>query len=219
MLAEWESRYVHGIALRKTPLGKLRQYYSWNERAWPKQAYWMTFVSNCDKNAWDGTQNEQFGECLDSAIVLSVLGEGLPLIHNGQEAGETKRLQFFERDPIDWQPHYIGKLYRQLLMLRKRLTALHNGECGATMLQVLMNHNDKVFAFVCRNNEHAVLVVLNFSDEALAINMQSDLIHGVWQEWILPSATEQFAAGMTAKINQPLNINAWRYKVFIQQTP
>lgn len=68
MLAEWESRdmheyafdmtyawswneIMHGIAQRKTSLGKLRQYYSWNERAWPKQAYRMTFVSNHDKNA------------------------------------------------------------------------------------------------------------------------------------------------------------------------
>lgn len=58
MLAEWGARYIHGIALRKTPLGKLRHYCFWNECAWRKQVYRMTFVSNCDKNAWDGTQTE-----------------------------------------------------------------------------------------------------------------------------------------------------------------
>jgi hypothetical protein len=51
-----------------------------------------TFVSNHDKNAWEGTEFEQFGDALEAAIVLSVVGEGMPLIYNGQEAESTKRL-------------------------------------------------------------------------------------------------------------------------------
>ncbi|MDM7860281.1 alpha-amylase family glycosyl hydrolase [Alteromonas sp. ASW11-36] len=236
MLAEWEARdmheyafdmtyawswneIMHGIAHGKLSLDKLRKYYSWNERAWPKQAYRMTFVSNNDKNAWDGTQFEQFGDCLDNAIVLSSLGEGMPLIHNGQEAGESKRLQFFECDPIEWQAHYIGDLYRQLLDLRKRFTALHNGEFGATMLQVNTDHADKVFAFVRRNGEHAVLVILNFTDMMLKVEMQADLIAGDWQEQFLLSATHQSGAGQLCKIDQPMSLDAWKARVFIQQTP
>ena len=53
----------------------------------------MTFVSNHDKNAWEGTEYEQFGDALDAAIVLSVVGEGIPLVYNGQEAGSDKRLR------------------------------------------------------------------------------------------------------------------------------
>ena len=80
----------------------------------------MTFVSNHDKNAWDGTEFEQFGPGLEAAIVLSVVGEGMPLIYNGQEAGNTKRLAFFERDPIAWKQHPNGDLYRRLFALKKR---------------------------------------------------------------------------------------------------
>ena len=84
----------------------------------------MTFVSNHDKNAWEGTMWEQFGDGLEAAIVLSVVGDGMPLIYNGQEAGEPKRLAFFEKDPIVWKSHPIGDLYKKLfnLMKQKKIT-------------------------------------------------------------------------------------------------
>jgi hypothetical protein len=59
-----------------------------------------------------GTEFEQFGDGLETAIVLSVVGEGMPLIYNGQEAGNPKRLQFFERDPIEWKTHPNGEIYK-----------------------------------------------------------------------------------------------------------
>ncbi len=121
MLAEWESRDMHAEAFdmtyawtwyddvreittgRKKDLGGLRNYYSWNEGYYPQDIMRMTFVSNHDKNAWDGTEFEQFGPGLNAAIVLSCVGEGMPLIYNGQEAGNSKRLKFFEKDPIVWK--------------------------------------------------------------------------------------------------------------------
>ncbi len=78
-------------------------YYAWNEKAYPADIMRMCFVSNHDKNAWEGTEFEQFGEALEAAIVLSVVGEGMPLIYSGQEAGNDKRLEFFEQDPIVWR--------------------------------------------------------------------------------------------------------------------
>ena len=78
-------------------------YYAWNERSFPHDIMRMTFVSNHDKNAWEGTEYEQFGDALDAAIVLSVVGDGIPLLYNGQEAGNQRRLEFFEKDPIQWR--------------------------------------------------------------------------------------------------------------------
>jgi len=54
------------------------------------------------QHAWVGTELEQFSDGLEMASVLSVVGEGMPLIHNGQEAGQPRRLAFFEKDPIEW---------------------------------------------------------------------------------------------------------------------
>ncbi len=87
----------------------------------------MTFVSNHDKNTWEGTEFEQFDEGLEAAIVLSVVSEGIPLIYNGQEAGNTKRLEFFEKDPISWREHPLGELYKKLFALQKAARARWNG--------------------------------------------------------------------------------------------
>ena len=226
MLAEWESRdmhehafdmtyawswneIMHGIARHGLPLDKLRKYYSWNERSWPKQAYRMTFVSNHDKNAWDGTQYEQFGECLQAAIVLSVLGEGMPLIHNGQEAGESKRLAFFERDPIDWQDHYIGELYAQLIAIKKHYTALHNGEYGATMLQVVNDAMDSVFSFVRRDQQASIMVIINFSSELKTFTLDSDLASGQWTERLVEDK------GIRITFDQALTQKPWGYRIFV----
>lgn len=195
MLAEWENRdlhekafnmtyawswneTMHEIAQGQASVDRLRKYYSWNERAWPHSAYRMTFVSNHDKNAWDGTQHEQFGDCLEAAIVLSVLGEGMPLIHNGQEAGESKRLAFFERDPIDWQPHAIGDLYKRLIKVKKAIPALWNGEFGARMIQVPNSEPGQVFSFVRKDNAQAVFVVLNLSDQEVRVTFDESLHYG-----------------------------------------
>ena len=51
----------------------------------------------------------------------------MPLIHNGQEAGESKRLAFFEKDPIEWKEHPIGDLYKSLIKLKKSKSYLGNG--------------------------------------------------------------------------------------------
>jgi hypothetical protein len=48
---------------------------------------------------------------LHAAIVLSGVDEGMPLVDGGQEAGNDKRLEFFERDPIVWREHPLGELY------------------------------------------------------------------------------------------------------------
>jgi len=200
MLAEWENRdlhekafnmtyawswneTMHDLAYGRCHLDRLRKYYSWNERSWPHNAYRMTFVSNHDKNAWDGTQYEQFGDALEAAIVLSSLGEGMPLIHNGQEAGETKRLAFFERDPIEWQGHPIGELYRALITLKKSKQVLGNGEFGARMIQVPNTVMDKIFSFVRHNGQEKVFVIINFSSESVDVSFSEPLFEGHYVDW------------------------------------
>ena len=224
MLAEWENRdlheqafnmtyawswneAMHDIAQGRAPLDRLRKYYSWNERSWPESAYRMTFVSNHDKNAWDGTQHEQFGQALEAAIVLSVTGEGMPLIHNGQEAGENKRLAFFERDPIDWQDHAIGDLYRELISLKKRVKALWNGKAGATMLQVNSNDLKRVFSYVRMQGNEKILVVLNLSPDTVSPTFDAGLYNGQYRDVLNRQDIVLDAA-------QPPILAPWAYRVY-----
>ncbi len=165
LLAEWDTRdlheaafdasyawswneAMHGVAQGRTDLEPLRVYYAWNTRSWPRDSMRMTFVSNHDKNAWEGTEFEQFGDALESAIVLSVVGEGIPLIYNGQEAGSDKRLLFFEKDVIEWRDHELGDFYRRLFALKKAHPALWNGAWGAPMTRIPNSHEERWLTFV-----------------------------------------------------------------------
>ena len=195
MLAEWESKDLHAeafdmayawswydamqaIAQGKADLNRLYVYYSHNEKEYPLDALRMTFVSNHDKNAWAGTEFEQFGDGLEAAIVLSVLSEGLPLIYNGQEAGNARRLAFFDKDPIEWRPHPIGDLYKKLFALKKANSALWNGNWGARMIHVPSSAPNQVFSFVRQNKQDKIFAVLNLSNESQAVTFADTLYHG-----------------------------------------
>lgn len=226
MLAEWENRdlhaeafdmtyawswfdAVHNLCMGKADLGALFVYYSWNEKAFPMDGYRMTFVTNHDKNAWEGTEFENFGPGLEAAIVLSVVGEGLPLIYNGQEAGNPRRLQFFERDPIAWRDHPLGELYRKLFALKKANTALWNGRWGARMIHVPNSVPARVFSFVRRNPRNKIFAVINFSPETQAVTFSESLYYGAYTETFSGAPVE--LDGSTALVLEP-----WSYRVFVQ---
>jgi 1,4-alpha-glucan branching enzyme len=186
MLAEWESRdlhaeafdmtyawswydAVHAIAQGKSDVGALNNYFAWNEGFYPAGIYRMNFLSNHDKNSWDGTEFEQFGDAVPAMMAFSVASEGMPLIYNGQEAGNPKRLKFFEKDPIAWREHPNGELYRRLFALKHANTALWNGAWGARMIQVVNDAPGAVFSFVRMNERDKVFAVFNFSKETRTV--------------------------------------------------
>ena len=226
MLAEWESRDLHAEAFDMTyawtwheavrdvvqgtaGLDKLFVYYSWRESAYPDDAYRMVYISNHDTNSWEATQFEAFGDGLEAAIVLSVVGDGLPLIYNGQEAGNMKRLAFFEKDAIDWQPHPIGQLYKRLFSLKKANTALWNGQWGATMIRVWNTQPDHVFSFVRGNDNDKVFAVINFSDTSQVVSFADAPYQGTYIEYFSGEHTD-------VDDDFELHLEAWGYKVYTQ---
>jgi hypothetical protein len=226
LLGEWESRdlhaeafdatyawswyeALHNIARGKADTGALFSYYAWNECFYPAGAQRMTFVSNHDKNSWEGTQFEQFGDALEAAIVLSVVGEGMPLLYNGQEAGNPKRLQFFERDPIDWRPHRIGDLYEKLFALKHANSALGNAPWGAPMVQVTNSAPKVVFSFVRENQHDKVFAVLNFSAEPQNVTFHDGPFAGSYVNFFSGDPVT-FAESAT------LEIDPWGYRVFLR---
>ncbi len=188
LLAEWENRdlhraafdmtygwswneMMHAIAQGTAKASALKVYYAWNAKAYPRDIMRMLFVSNHDHNAWDGTEFERFGDALDAAIVLSVVSEGMPLMYNGQEAGQDKRLEFFDRDPIVWRDHPMGEFYRRLWALKRTNTALWNAAWGAPMLHIPTSDEDNVLAFTRRNERDHVVCVLNLSPGTVDIGL------------------------------------------------
>jgi len=174
---------MSNISKGKADVGALFGYYSENESAWPGGAMRMVYAENHDQNAWHGTQFEQFGPNLTNTIVLSVVGEGIPLIYNGQEAGNPKRLQFFEKDPIAWRAHPIGDLYRRLFALKARNAALHNAPWGARMVGVANSQPGKVFSFVRQKGDARVFAAFNMSPEPRRVMFAERLHHGRYTDF------------------------------------
>lgn len=200
---------VHDITMGRATVNRLFGYYAWNEKGFLDDSLRMLFVSNHDKNAWDGTQFEQFGEGLETAIVLSVVSEGMPLIYNGQESGNTKRLKFFDKDSIEWKDHAIGDLYQKLLGLKKQNTALWNGNWGAKMTYIPNTSPTKVFSFVRHNDKDKVFATLNFSGERQSITFNESLQHGIYTEFFSNEQVE-FLNSKT------LQLEPWECQIFIK---
>jgi glycosidase len=225
MLAEWESRDLHArafdityawswnetmhrISKGEADVDAMRIYYAWNEGSYPAGAIRMTFVSNHDHNAWEGTEYEKFGAALEAAIVLSMTGHGMPLIYNGQEAGSDKRLPLFERSPIEWRDHPMGDFYARLIQLKRSNSALWNAPWGAPMLNVPNTAPSRVLSFVRRNNEARLFVVLNLSAAPASVGLRETLFHGRWRDFFADSDVE-LAAGAT------MDLPAWGYRVLV----
>jgi 1,4-alpha-glucan branching enzyme len=224
LLAEWDTRdlhsaafdasyawswnsALHGVAQGRTDLEPLRVYYAWNTRSWPRDAMRMTFVSNHDMNAWEGTEFEQFGDALRAAIVLSVVGEGIPLIYNGQEAGSDKRLLFFEKDVIEWRDHELGEFYRVLFALKKAHPSLWNGAWGAPMTRISNSHEERWLTFVRDHpSGDKVLAAFNFSAQAGTVTLGDGPYAGTWRDaWTGEPAAIKPGASVT--------LPAWGYHV------
>jgi glycosidase len=200
---------MHDVAARGASVGALFGYYSGNESAWPEDAYRMTYTSNHDQNAWEATEYERFGAGVDAAIVLSFVGEGIPSIYNGQEAGNRERLAFFEREPIQWRDDPHGELFRRLIALKHENRALWNGASGGRMIPVVNSAPDRVLSFVRRKDEDFVFAVFNFSAAPQTVRFERELHHGAFIDYFSGGAADFDAASQ-------VTLQPWEYRVYVR---
>lgn len=184
-------------------------YYAENESLWPREAMRMTYIENHDSNAWEGTMEENYGPALEAMTALSFTGEGLPLIHNGMEACNTKRLEFFERDPIDWsqaEDCEFGDLLGRLVAFRKSNPALENGQWGAVMQKVENSSPEQLFAWVRQEEGNKVLGLFNMSDRPLKAAFSDALPEGEYVD---------FADGSSVTIESGYEVElpGWGYRL------
>jgi glycosidase len=74
----------------------------------------MIFSSNHDQNTWLDSDINRLGARGSEAFAkLTFALPGMPLIYNGQEVSNKKKLEFFQRDPIAWNGPSRVALYKQ----------------------------------------------------------------------------------------------------------
>lgn len=143
------------------------------------------FTSNHDENTWNGTEYEKYGVFAKPLAVFSITWNGVPLIYNGQELPlKTKRLEFFEKDPIPWgaQQPELQNFYKTLLNLKSSNPALRGGDPAVTTYWLKTSADDKVFAYVRKNGKDEVLTVLNMSKNPVQFTINDNNLNGTFKD-------------------------------------
>jgi glycosidase len=208
---DWHNA-MHAIGTGKADVGALFGYYSSDDAAWPHGAMRMLFTSNHDKNSWEGTEYELFGPALANVTALTFIADGIPLIYNGQEAGNARRLQFFEKDPIVWPSteHPNAAEYRRLIAFRDANPALHNGRWGAEMVPVVNTAHPRVFTFVREKDGNKIFGIFNFSAEPQEVGFTDGPFAGTYSDYRDGSA-------VTVEQSTRLTIPAWSHRVLVNR--
>jgi glycosidase len=162
----WDTKDLFkAIAKGKADARTLADFLEHPPKAFPPGAYRMRFTSNHDENSWAGSDVELYGPAFKAMAVLAATLPGMPLIYGGQESGLDKRIEFFEKDPIQWKDYAYVPFYTQLLALKHANRALWNGQYGGAA-HVLTTGNEKVFAFRRTLAGNSVQVTVNVSNDA-----------------------------------------------------
>ena len=138
----------------------------------------MNFVSNHDQNSWAGTNLEMFGPMLKTFTVLTFVLPGIPMLYNGDEIGLSKRLEFFEKDPIDWSrdPFEMTRLYTELIKLRDAHACLWTFPWGGSMAVLPTDRPEQIFAFEREVEGDMCLAMFNFSGEEVTYKVENHLV-------------------------------------------
>lgn len=140
------------------------------------------FTTNHDENSWNGTEFEKYGDITKPMAIFSATWNGIPLLYSGQELPNLKRLEFFEKDPIQWTNNYeMADFYKPLLDLKSSNPALRGGDSNVVTYLLNTSSNDKIFAYIRKNKWDEVLVILNFSKEDVEFTIEDENLSGVFK--------------------------------------
>ena len=173
-----------------------------------KDAIKLWFTSNHDENSWNGTEYEKYGDAAKAFAVHSFTWNGIPLIYSGQELPNLKRLQFFEKDVIEWNGQYeLQEFYQKLLMLRKSNPALRTGDAAVMTYMVNAAANESLIAYLRKNGESEVLVFLNMTRQEIQFTIEDEKVNGVYLDVFN-------GVDANLSVDKKIELAAWGYKVF-----
>ncbi len=167
----WEFHHVmNEMAKGEKPVSFIDKYLKKDRTEYPENATRLYFTSNHDENSWNGSEYERMGDAHKVFAVMSATLSGTPLVYTGQEDALERRLEFFEKDLIEWGDFPMEDFYTKLLRLKERNKALQNATNNSDPIRLKTDKDDSVYAFrriADANNE--ILVALNLSDKKQAV--------------------------------------------------
>ncbi len=183
-------KYFKNVETLQDVMNVLHQY-----SQYPPGSKKLFFTSNHDENSWNGTEYEKFNGAALALAVFTCTWNGMPLIYSGQESPNYKRIDFFDKDLIQWQePLQLHQFYKALLSLNKHKVITH----GETF--ILPVKNNHVLAYFRKKEEQVVLVLLNLSSEHRTIvEVNHDWLKGQFTS-LFSKLTYQFSGNQTFEL-------------------
>ncbi len=197
---------LYGIYSGKTKVSRLEFVIDSIEKLLPPDAMRLYFTVNHDENSWNGTEFERFGSAHKTfAVWTMTMNRSIPLIYSGQEEPNKKRLQFFEKDPIQWGKYELAPFYKTLLDFRKNCPAMAT---DASFHKIRTGKDDAVFAFVRRKANSKAVVLLNLSGKKQEFTVTDEMMGG--------SPLQDVFTGATVHLNkkQTFTLEPWQYLVY-----
>lgn len=148
----------------------------------PQHAYQMMFISNHDENSWNGSELERLGHGLEAFAVLYFTLTGIPLIYSGQEAGNPKRISFFDKDEIEWKEDKMFNLYARMVSLKKEAEALWSGPYGGELLMLDTRNGWNTISYIRQKGESRVLTVINLSHQHQFAHLHDPRLEGYYND-------------------------------------
>lgn len=182
MLAEWHDpallvkafdldyswplhRAITAVLQEGAPAARIREAWEEERRTYPRGALHMRFSDNHDEERAIARFGEG-GALAAQALVFTM--DGVPLVYNGMEAGDTTESgapALFEKLPVFWSIRerrpQVARFYERMIALRASSPALRRG----TLEWVPNSHESRVATYVRRQGNEEMLVAINFSNE------------------------------------------------------
>lgn len=139
---------------------------------YPEGTYTLNFLDNHDKNSYEGTIVENFGEEAIPAFFAYIYTiPGVPLVYTGDEIGLDHAIAFMEKDTVNWDRGTAD--YREFLaklaQIRKDNPALYAGELGGE-IEYLDCENGNLVAFTRKVENNQITCVINLSKREIEID-------------------------------------------------
>ncbi len=173
----------------------------------PEGADNMLFISNHDENSWNGSEIERLNFGLEAFAVLIFTLPGMPLIYSGMEAGNYRRLEFFDKDCIEWKQDKMAALYTKLAHLRMHNPALWSLQPKTDFQILTTDREDKILFFKRETSGNKVIVVINLSDEHINFQFTGNGFQGNYMDVIYEMPVILGDAPC-------LSLEPWGYKVW-----
>lgn len=203
---EFES-IMRSVAAGEKPADALMEWIEKDMFKYGRTAFRMTYTSNHDLNSWNGTVFERFGNGHKTFSSLVFTVYGFPLILSGQEVGLSKRLEFFEKDAIDWSDSLqLQPFYKSLVQLKKDNPAIWAGDAGG--FPITIESNEHVVGFMREMDGNRVIGIFNLSETEQSVTITNEKVYG--------KHTDYFSGNEYELSEVPLQLQPWEFLVFAE---